>query len=377
MEEKRKRDAELEAQQRQRAADADQDSDMSDVDDDDPTAHIHMPYDVYVKDAGRSSGFFKQSQAHRMYPVYEARYRVDDYGEVVDAAVFSKLEAQHVPDDMAPMQALASVKAEDDAAKAAALASAAAAAAAAEAAAKDDEPSKYIEEDATLVLRCGFQYIDFEGRSDGRSMKNIVAQVAPRKLLLVHGVAKACQEFAEHCIKTSVTAEGDVFCPGVNDCINVSSARNLYQVVLTDPLVNALQMAKLNDYQLGYVSGVIKTQASSTGATRALLDVLPLERRRARRPAVVGELKLTEVRQLLQGHGFSTRFAPGGVLVVNESVVIRRAASRLGTGSGAGAGAGAGAGRQGRHGIGNARGPAHARLLPRAVAAVRGAGHCV
>lgn len=56
-----------------------------------------LVYDIYVKNHVTRKGFFKQSQAFRMYPVYETRNRVDDYGEVYDLSNFTKFE-QKVPE---------------------------------------------------------------------------------------------------------------------------------------------------------------------------------------------------------------------------------------------------------------------------------------
>ena len=36
---------------------------------------------------------------------------------------------------------------------------------------------------AQLTIACGIFYIDFEGRSDGQSIKNIISNVAPRRLV--------------------------------------------------------------------------------------------------------------------------------------------------------------------------------------------------
>lgn len=44
-------------------------------------------------------------------------------------------------------------------------------------------PSKYISEDIMLSIRCQVFHIDFEGRSDFESMKNIIQQLAPRKVV--------------------------------------------------------------------------------------------------------------------------------------------------------------------------------------------------
>lgn len=48
-------------------------------------------------------------------------------------------------------------------------------------------PSKYICEEVMLSIRCHVFYIDFEGRTDMESLKNIIQQLSPRKMVfLVH-----------------------------------------------------------------------------------------------------------------------------------------------------------------------------------------------
>jgi cleavage and polyadenylation specificity factor subunit 2 len=49
--------------------------------------------------------------------------------------------------------------------------------------ARDETPTKYISYDEKVTIRCMLQYIDFEGLTDGRSIKNILARIAPRKLV--------------------------------------------------------------------------------------------------------------------------------------------------------------------------------------------------
>lgn len=75
-------------------------SDISDSDEEiEEVGTLGAPvYDIYVKDHVSRKGFFKQSQSFRMYPVIEARTRVDEYGEMLDLAAFSKFE-QKVPED--------------------------------------------------------------------------------------------------------------------------------------------------------------------------------------------------------------------------------------------------------------------------------------
>ena len=46
-----------------------------------------------------------------------------------------------------------------------------------------ERPFKYVEYDSVIEFRCKLQYLDFEGRSDGKSMRNILQQLTPKKLV--------------------------------------------------------------------------------------------------------------------------------------------------------------------------------------------------
>ena len=48
---------------------------------------------------------------------------------------------------------------------------------------RDESPTKYTSSDETLHIKCLLRYVDLEGLSDGRSMKTILPQIAPRKLV--------------------------------------------------------------------------------------------------------------------------------------------------------------------------------------------------
>lgn len=48
---------------------------------------------------------------------------------------------------------------------------------------RDELPTKYVAYGQEVRVRCVLRYIDLEGLSDGRSIKTILPQVAPRKLV--------------------------------------------------------------------------------------------------------------------------------------------------------------------------------------------------
>ncbi|KAJ1339599.1 hypothetical protein BSLG_005778 [Batrachochytrium salamandrivorans] len=197
-----------------------------------------------------------------MYPVHEHRPRVDDYGELIDLDMYAKLELQHVPDEAANLA-----------------------------------PNEPEENEKVVAPVKRMQYIDFEGRSDGKSVKNIIAQVAPRKLLFVHGDKASTMAFAEYC-RTNESLTNEVYDPVQGECVN------------------------MDEYSLSYITGVIKLQDSVTGGTRAMLEVVPVETQLTRQHVmVVGEAKLSQVRKVLDSQGFRTAFA-SGVLVVNEGKAL-------------------------------------------------------
>lgn len=56
--------------------------------------------------------------------------------------------------------------------------------------ARDETPTKYVSFEENITIRCMLQYIDFEGLTDGRSIRNILARIAPRKLVCWISVGK-------------------------------------------------------------------------------------------------------------------------------------------------------------------------------------------
>lgn len=70
----------------------DEESDESDLDEADDTMEdlLGDQFDLYVRDAGRSGGFFKQAQSYRMFPYLERRKKIDDYGEAIQVEHYLK-----------------------------------------------------------------------------------------------------------------------------------------------------------------------------------------------------------------------------------------------------------------------------------------------
>ena len=152
--------------------------------------------------------------------------------------------------------------------------------------------------------------------------------------ILVHGSSQDTDHLAHHCYeKENLT--NDIYAPSVGQCLDVSSATNLFKITLTDPLVTSLNVAKFGDYELSYISGVVKREKITTvpdeneplkdleGEEKLVLDVAPSETIRFHKPVMIGDLKLSEFRNLLSSRGFSADFV-SGALIVNGRVIVRK-----------------------------------------------------
>ncbi|KAI9205526.1 beta-lactamase-like protein [Polychytrium aggregatum] len=321
----------LEASKGQSSID-DDDSDDDDGDESGTKDTLSTQFDVYVKDPIRSGGFFKQNQAFAMFPVFDSRKIVDDYGEAIDPGHYMKGEFQFALAQAAEEAKRPSTRMEVD--KRPVI---------------SKPPSEYVTSQIRLFLGCVLVFIDFEGRSDGNSIKNILSQVSPRKLIVVHGSEAATNDLVSSCMSDDNMTK-DIFAPTVGECINISSSKNIYQIKLTDSLVSSLRVERLDDYELSFVTGVVRTGKNQAGGNDGdqdgqpedsaapspddssvvpdlvaqttqlpTLDVLPLEHQKVHRPLLVGDVKLSEFRKVLQAEGYQTEFVEGGVLRVVAS----------------------------------------------------------
>ncbi|XP_049348722.1 cleavage and polyadenylation specificity factor subunit 2 isoform X2 [Solanum verrucosum] len=109
----------------------------------------------------------------------------------------------------------------------------------------DTTPSKVESSELTVQVKCSLLYMDFEGRSDGRSIKSILAHVAPLKLVLVHGSAEATEHLKQHCLKHVCP---QVYAPQLEEIIDVTSDLCAYKVQLSEKLMSQVLFKKFSCY---------------------------------------------------------------------------------------------------------------------------------
>ncbi|KAF9388709.1 cleavage and polyadenylation specificity factor subunit 2 [Podila verticillata] len=224
-------------------------------------------HDVYMKDATKSGGFFKQTQSYRMFPFQERRKKIDDYGESIVVEHF--LSASSGGGASGP-DANGDVKmndAGDDAMGDVAM--------------KgdgedvkdamdpdmihpeDSVPSKYVSTEEDFIIRCKVRYVDLEGRSDESAMQTILQAIAPKKLILIHGTEDKTAALSESYLGMSDLTR-EIYTPSVGEILNVSEVTNMYKIHLTDALLSSLNFSKLGEYDLAYLVGQVQIPAGST-----------------------------------------------------------------------------------------------------------------
>jgi Cft2 family RNA processing exonuclease len=187
-------------------------------------------------------------------------------------------------------------------------------------AAELDQPMKTVTETVQIQMRMRAQYIDFEGRSDGKSVRTILAHVEPRKLILVHGMSEAMEELATHCRQKMSSTCRAVLTPDILESIDVTSDTNVYRIRLSDALMSQLAFQSVGQYDLTYVDGQV---AGGELGTDLMLNPVASERVVGHRAVFVGDARLVELKRILIAAGFDADLR-AGVLVCNRKVMVRK-----------------------------------------------------
>jgi cleavage and polyadenylation specificity factor subunit 2 len=210
-------------------------------------------------------------------------------------------------------------------------------------------------------------FVDFSGLHDKRSLQMLIPLIQPRKLILVSGMKDETLALAADCRRLLAAQSGaveegaiDVYTPEVGYVVDASVDTNSWSVKLTDALVKRLRWQKVKGLgvvtltgQLGIpqprsdVDGegsnkkqkLVKSEDSETGPEQALeaseakaevpvLDILPTTMVSATRsvaqPLHVGDLRLADLRRIMQTSGYTAEFRGEGTLLINGNVIVRK-----------------------------------------------------
>ena len=228
----------------------------------------------------------------------------------------------------------------------------------AEAAVEGPVKATFTDKDLKLNLRV--TYIDFSGIHDKRSLQMLIPMIRPRKLILVGGEERETMTLAGDCRRLLSAGSEEsvvtVFTPAVGATVNASVDTNAWTVKLTQGLVKKLQWQNVRGLGVVAITGSLeaadeeqrgdeqirkkiklaeheedgdtddKPEQTVTGTPA--LDVLPASMATATRsvaqPLHVGDLRLADLRRLMQASGHSAEFRGEGTLLIDGIVAVRK-----------------------------------------------------
>lgn len=244
-----------------------------------------------------SDQFLKAGFKHAMFPFVERIQIFDEYGEAIIPADFELVDKLHHNEREGEKPDQMEVDLEPE----------------------EENPTKCIVQEKHVDIKCHVVFIDFEGRSDGRSLKTILQHVAPRKLIIVHGTKESTENLKHYC-QTNKELKNTckmVLSPANGEGTAVTSDTIIWKVKLKEDLIASLRSHTIGDYQLAAVKAIVQGDPGLTGGL-SMLEACPIDDAPPHKFSMIGELKLYDMRSTLVQAGFSADLRHG-VLVVNSS----------------------------------------------------------
>lgn len=233
-------------------------------------------------------------------------------------------------------------------------------------------PSKVVSQTHSVEAHLKIAYVDFAGLHDQRSLTMLIPLIQPRKLILVGGSSSETDFLASECRQKLVSASSEavegaqdiVFTPVDGQMVNASVDTNAWTVKLSNALVKRLRWQNVRGLGvvtlMGHLAAMAvdeqqsaeqiskkrqklvkedteesdpdqKAAAEQAQHLAPILDVLPASMAAATRsvaqPLHVGDLRLADLRKILQSSGHTAEFRGEGTLLIDGLVAVRKTAT--------------------------------------------------
>ena len=232
-----------------------------------------------------------------------------------------------------------------------------------------NRPSKITFDTSSVQANLRIAFVDFAGLHDQRSLSNLIPLIQPKKLILVSGNPSETSSLAGDCkqkLKSeTVDDPGEtaayVFSPLNGQVIDASVDTNAWTVRLGEALVRRLHWQNVRGLGvvtlMGHLEPTILEDSSVDTTSRKKLKILdaPLEEsklanvakspdkapelapildvlpgnlvaatRSVAQPLHVGDLRLADLRKILQSTGHTAEFRGEGTLLIDGLVAVRK-----------------------------------------------------
>jgi cleavage and polyadenylation specificity factor subunit 2 len=187
----------------------------------------------------------------------------------------------------------------------------------------EDAPTKVVVTKLAVPLLCGIHTFDFAGVADGRSLRNTLIAMRPRRCVLV-----GCPD--DSTVGLSAGMEPSPVVPKPGERVDLSAATPSFLVSL-DASLGDLQLAPSGAegaYNVGWLDSVLQVHAADEkqpAKARATLTAPPPGAEpRPHAAARVGDARLSDLLTACNAAGIPAQFSAGGVLMAAGGVTVRK-----------------------------------------------------
>ncbi|WWD04790.1 hypothetical protein V865_002861 [Kwoniella europaea PYCC6329] len=231
-----------------------------------------MSFDIYVK--GQQTRVYNrpgEMTRFRMFPFLERKGRkIDAYGEGLDIGQWVRKgrEIEEEGETEEVREKKRQKEEEEEKQKV-----------------QPEPPSKYISQQLNLDLRASIFFVDMEGLHDGQSIKTIISDLQPRKLILVRSEQEITSSLVRYLNSVSGVTR-DIFVPVTEEQVKIGEHVQSYSITLSDTISAGLtkKWSKFEGYEVAMIDGKIAFAPGSTVPvleSSELVKPLPIEEEQA------------------------------------------------------------------------------------------------
>ncbi|KAJ5072069.1 cleavage and polyadenylation specificity factor subunit 2 [Anaeramoeba ignava] len=174
---------------------------------------------------------------------------------------------------------------------------------------QQNQPVKFVEEQIQLQLLCKVKFVDLEGRSDGKSVKNIISHVKPRKLVIVHGAEQETSHLSEYL--NYLNTSNSILAPRCDETMDISSNTNMVKAAFSDEFLQSLNFVEQDSYRIAFIDSLLHFE---TYEKIPLLEPVSDVSMEGHDFIFIGDLKLSKFREKLTEKGINAQFVDGSLV---------------------------------------------------------------
>lgn len=225
-------------------------------------------------------------------------------------------------------------------------------------------PSKVVFSELSINVSARLAFVDYAGLHDQRSLQMLIPLIGSKKLILTAGSSEETMALAADCrellgVKIAGSREHpstEIFTPQIGQTVDASVDTNAWIVKLSRNLARRLQWQNVKNIGIVTVTGQLRAEPAQTGDAleptnakklkledevmaqseepaektkfETVLEPVPISlaasTRSSSQPIHVGDLRLADLRRLMNTAGHLAEFRGEGTLLVDGMIAVRK-----------------------------------------------------